>query len=284
MAWPRYRVDPATNPHRPGARRRYRKDQTMAGSGDPRSSLRRNEPADDGEPEGARRPWRNRPAGALLIAGPAIFLLAEFIAAAAWTDPPYSYTYHFISNLGVHGPSTLFGQYMYSPLAWVMNAGFFMFGLTILAGVAALRGPHGRWRWAALVPAALLAAGGVLLGLFPGSGEAMNDSTGDFHSLGAWAGFVGGNVLAIVLGRMRRRIGLSVRLGRTLVAVGVIGLVSMAAYFADLVSGVNVLVGLIERGAVHPFLIGLGCAGIALWHMRGRSATHGRVSAPARVS
>ncbi|MFC6084668.1 DUF998 domain-containing protein [Sphaerisporangium aureirubrum] len=242
----------------------------MAGNINPLSSLERNEPANDAKPEAlapdARRPSQHRTAGALLIAGPVIFLLAEFIAAAAWTNPPYSYTHHFISNLGVHGPSTLFGQYMYSPLAWVMNTGFFLFGITILAGIAVLRGLLGWRRWAALVPATLLAVGGVLLGLFPGSGEAMNDGTGDFHALGALAGFVGGNVLAIALGSMRRRVGLSLRLGRTLVTVGVIGLVSMVAYFADLISGANVLVGLIERGAVHPFLLGLSCAGVALWH------------------
>ncbi|MFI6740327.1 DUF998 domain-containing protein [Nonomuraea sp. NPDC050451] len=242
----------------------------MAGNINPLSSLERNEPANDAKPEAlvadARQPWQRRTAGALLIAGPMIFLLAEFIAAAAWTDPPYSYTYHFISNLGVHGPSTLFGQYMYSPLAWVMNTGFFLFGIMILAGVAVLRGLLGWHRWAALVPATLLAAGGVLLGLFPGSGEAMNDGTGDFHALGALAGFVGANVLAIALGSMHRRVGLSLKLGRTLVTVGVIGLVSMVAYFADLISGANVLVGLIERGAVHPFLLGLSCAGVAIWH------------------
>ncbi|MEV5559298.1 DUF998 domain-containing protein [Nonomuraea wenchangensis] len=218
---------------------------------------------------------QRRTAGALLIAGPAIFLLAEFIAAAAWTDPPYSYTHHFISNLGVHGPSTLFGQYMYSPLAWVMNTGFFLFGIAILAGVAALRGLRGRHRWAALVPATLLAAGGVLLGSFPGSGEAMNDGTGDFHALGALAGFIGANVLAIVLGSMHRRVGLSLKLGRTLVAVGVIGLVSMVAYFADIISGANVLVGLVERGAVHPFLIGLTCAGVSIWRGRSRPSATG---------
>ncbi|MFC4111568.1 DUF998 domain-containing protein [Nonomuraea zeae] len=241
----------------------------MAGNIDSLSNLDRDEPVSGAEPEApapdARRPSQRRTAGALLIAGPMIFLLAEFIAAAAWTDPPYSYTYHFISNLGVHGPSTLFGQYMHSPLAWVMNTGFFLFGITILAGVAVLRGLLGWRRWAALVPAALLAAGGVLLGLFPGSGEAMNDGTGDFHALGALAGFVGANVLAIVLGSMHRRVGLSLNLGRTLVTVGVIGLVSMVAYFADLISGANILVGLIERGAVHPFLLGLGCAGISIW-------------------
>jgi len=251
----------------------------MAGDINPISSLERNEPADEAKAaalvSGARRPRQRRTAGALLIAGPVIFLLAEFIAATAWTDPPYSYTYHFISNLGVRGPSTLFGQYMYSPLAWVMNTGFFLFGLPILAGVAVLPGLLGRHRWAALAPATLLAVGGVLLGLFPGSGEAMNDGTGDLHALGALAGFVGGNVLAIVLGSMHRRVGLSPRLGRALVTVGVIGLVSMVAYFADLVSGLNVLVGLIERGAVHPFLLGLGCAGVALWQGRGRTPATG---------
>ncbi len=234
---------------------------------DSRSGIERKEPVDYAKPE-ARRPSQRRNAGALLIAGPVIFLLAEFIAAAAWTDPPYSYTYHFISDLGVRGPSTLFGQYMYSPLAWVMNTGFFLFGITILAGIAVLGGLSGRRRWAALVPATLLAAGGVLLGLFPGSGEAMNDGTGDFHALGALAGFVGGNVLAIVLGSMHRRVDLSPKLGRALVAVGVIGLVSMVAYFADLISGANVLVGLIERGATHPFLIGLICAGVLIWKRR----------------
>jgi hypothetical membrane protein len=210
----------------------------------------------------------------VLIAGPVIFLLAEFIAAAAWTDPPYSYTYHFISNLGVHGPSTLFGQYMSSPLAWVMNTGFFLFGITILAGTAVLRGLLGWRRWAALVPPTLLAVGGVLLGLFPGSGEAMNDGTGDFHALGALAGFIGGNVLAIVLGSVHRRVGLSPKLGRALVTVGVIGLVSMVAYLADVISGANVLVGLIERGAVHPFLIGLICAGASISHRRSLDRSH----------
>ncbi|MEU3541127.1 DUF998 domain-containing protein [Streptomyces paromomycinus] len=203
-----------------------------------------------------------------------IFLLAEFIAAMAWTDPAYSYTRHFISNLGVHGPSTLFGQYMYSPLAWVMNAGFFLFGLTILAGIVALRDLAGRGRWATLVPAAMLAVGGVLLALFPGSGEALEDGSGQYHSTGAFLGFVGGNVLAVVLGRRWQRIGVSPRTGRALITVGVIGLVSMAAYLGLIVSAGDDpvgVIGLIERGAVHPFLIGLSCAGAAISKRRGAS-------------
>jgi hypothetical membrane protein len=213
----------------------------------------------------ADRTMQRRAAGAVLVAGPVIYFLAEFIAAAAWTDPPYSYTYHFISNLGVHGPSELLGQYMYSPLAWVMNTGFFLFGITVFVGVALLRGLRGRRRWAVLVPAGLLAVGGVVLAFFPGSGEAANSGAGDLHGLGAMAGFIGGNALVILLGRMHRRVRLSPGIGRGLVIAGVAGLLSMVAFFADVTSGANVLIGLVERGVIYPFLIALGCAGAAIW-------------------
>ena len=228
-----------------------------------------NVPAITTEKPEAHRTMQPRTPGALLIAGPLIFFLAEFIAAAAWTDPPYSYTFHFISDLGVRGPSTLFGQYMYSPLAWVMNAGFFFFGITILAGVVLLRGLRGWRRWAALAPATLLAVGGVLLGVFHGSGEALNDGTGEFHSLGAFAGFIGANVLAIVLGSMRRRLGFSPTLGRALVTVGVIGLLSMTLYLIAIFSAgdtVTGIIGFIERGAAYPFLIGLIVTGATIWN------------------
>lgn len=45
-------------------------------------------------------------------------------------------------------------------------AGFFLFGITILAGAATLRDLSGGRRWAMLVPATLLAVGGILLALF----------------------------------------------------------------------------------------------------------------------
>lgn len=209
---------------------------------------------------------QNRTAGALLIAGPSVYLLGEFIAAAAWTNPPYSYTYHFISNLGVRGPSELFGQYMLSPLAWVMNTGFFLFGIMIGCGFVLLRGFSG-WRRALVVGnATLLAVGGVLLGLNPGSAEAMEHGSG--HALGAMAAFIGGNVLAIAVGVMSQRIGLSPRLGRMLVAFGSLGLCAMVAYFVDLASGLNVLLGLVERAIVYPFLFGIAWTGVTLWHRR----------------
>ena len=138
----------------------------------------------DFEPEPAPVP-QIRTAGVALMASGGIYFVAEFIAAAAWTDPPYSYTHHFISNLGVHGPSTAFGQFMYSPLAWVMNTGFFLFGLAALAGVLMLRGLPGRRRRALIATAVLLAAGSILVALFPGSGEAPGHGA-DYHGLGAF--------------------------------------------------------------------------------------------------
>jgi hypothetical membrane protein len=210
---------------------------------------------------------QRRAAGALLVAGAVIFFLAEFIAAAAWTDPPYSYTYHYISDLGVHGPVEALKQHMYSPLAWVMNTGFFLFGITVFVGVVMLRGPRGWRRWAASFLATLVGVGGVLLAFFHGDGQAA-DGAVDYHSLGALGSIVGGNVLVIVLGRLRRRIGIAGKPGRAMVVLGVFGLVSLVAFLALAGSGANVLIGLVERCAVYPVLIGLICAGVSIWNRR----------------
>ncbi|GLY93173.1 DUF998 domain-containing protein [Actinoplanes sp. NBRC 103695] len=197
--------------------------------------------------------------GTALVAAAAVYFTAEFIAAAAWTNPPYSYTYHFISNLGVHGPATAFGQYMYSPLAWVMNTGFILFGLAALTGVVLLEGLSRGRRVATLATAVLLAAGSVVVALFPGSGDT---GTADYHGLGAVVAFVSGNVLVILLGSSHALLGFSRRLGRALVALGIAGLASIVAYRAATSAGF--LIGLAERGIIYPFLIGFILVGTAL--------------------
>ncbi|GLY03140.1 MULTISPECIES: DUF998 domain-containing protein [Actinoplanes] len=202
-----------------------------------------------------------RGAGTALVAAGGVYFAAEFVAAAAWSDPAYSYTHHFISNLGVHGPLTAFGQYMYSPLAAVMNAGFFLLGVATLIGVSMLRGlPAGR-RTALVTTAAVLAAGMVLVAAFPGSGD---DGTTDFHGLGALLGFVSCNVLSVLLGRSHRFLGVSPTLGRALVLFGVLGLASIGAFAGTLASGAGILIGLAERGIIYPFLVGLILLGSTL--------------------
>ncbi|GAB7044591.1 MULTISPECIES: DUF998 domain-containing protein [Catenuloplanes] len=207
---------------------------------------------------------QRRAAAAALIASGTVYFTAELIAAAAWTDPPYSYTHHFISNLGVRGPLTVFGQYINSPLAAVMNTGFALTGLAALAGVAMLRGLPGGRRAVTVLTAAVLAAGLVLVALFPGDG-----GTGgtDFHGIGAVLAFVAGNVLVVLLGRAHRLLGLSSGLGRALTVLGVAGLLSLVVFETVLVAGSGVLLGLYERGIIYPFLIGFVVVGIAL---RGR--------------
>ncbi|WP_327585096.1 DUF998 domain-containing protein [Nonomuraea sp. NBC_00507] len=208
---------------------------------------------------------QRRGAGTALIASGGIFFTAEVIAAAAWTDPPYSYTHHFISNLGVHGPLTAFGQFIYSPLATVMNTGFFLFGLAALSGVVMLRGLPGRRRWAMAATAVLLAVGGMLVGVFPGSDD---NGTTDYHGLGALMVFIPGNVLSILIGRAHQLLGISPRLGRALVVFGILGLVSLMAFGTILVSDAGVLIGLFERGIIYPYLIGFIIAGAALRRRR----------------
>ncbi|MET1072454.1 MAG: DUF998 domain-containing protein [Umezawaea sp.] len=211
---------------------------------------------------------RNRTAGAVLIAGGGVYFTGEFIAAAAWTDPPYSYTYHFISNLGVRGPVTAVGQFMNSPLYWVMNTGFILFGLVTMVGVVLLKGlPAGR-RVPAIALGVLLGAGGIVLGLFPGSAENTANGAPDFHGLGAAMAFISGNVLAILLGRSHHLLGFSRGLGKALALSGVLGFVSLVAYGTILTLGTSPVVGLVERGIVDPFLIGLMVVGAVLLRKR----------------
>jgi hypothetical membrane protein len=206
---------------------------------------------------------QRRSAATALIASAVIFFLAEFISAAAWTDHPYSYTYHYISDLGVRGPLVVLNQYMYSPLAWVMNAGFFLFGIAAFAGVALLKGLNDRRGWGVRILAAVVGMGGVVLAFFHGDGKSDQNGTFDYHSLGALAAIVGGNVLIILLGLMRRRIGVAHKPGQAMIRLGAFGLVSTVAFLG--VAGANVLVGLVERCAVYPVLIGLICAGVSIW-------------------
>jgi hypothetical membrane protein len=213
---------------------------------------------------------RRSAAGIVLIAGGLVFFIAEFIAAAAWTDPPYSYTYHYISNLGVHGPTEGFGQLMHSPLAWVMNTGFFLFGITLFGGTAMLAGIRGPRGWAVRTLALLMAAGGVLLAFFPGTGETPDSGAIDLHSLGALASIVGGNVLIIILGRAHRHAGIAANTGRAMVALGVFGLLSLVGFMA-IAGSSAALIGLVERCAVYPLLIGFVCAGKSIWKGNRRS-------------
>jgi hypothetical protein len=103
-----------------------------------------------------------------------------------------------------------------------------------------------------------------VLSFFPGSGEAGDNNSTDYHGLGAFVGFISGNVLVILLGLMHRHLGVTRRLGRTLVVAGMLGFGFLVAYMAVLASEAGVLIGLVERGIIYPFLFGFILVGTAL--------------------
>ncbi|MFD7667177.1 DUF998 domain-containing protein [Streptomyces sp. NPDC059788] len=215
-------------------------------------------------------PARTKTAGGLLTAGGVVYFAAEFISAAAWTDPPYSYTYHYVSNLGVRGPVETLHQVMNSPLAWVMNTGFFLFGILIALGVLMLRGLHGWRRGVSLTLGLLMAIGGVLLALNPGGGQEAAGQI-DYHPIGALASIVSGNVLAVLMGRQHSALGVSRRVGRSMVVLGAIGLIGLPLYLSVAGSEFG-LIGLVERVAIYPLFIGQILAGASLWRGRATAA------------
>lgn len=149
------------------------------------------------------------------------YLVLEAVAAAAWHDPPYRYTFNYISDLGAAG----------SPLAVVMNVaflvqgtGFLVVGLVVAAHV---RGPR-RLLVAALASAH--AVGNVLVAAFPSS------SGSGFHLAGAVLAIAGGNLAAIAVG------------ARWLAVLPAIGLVSVLLLGRI---GAGEIDGLWERGGVY---------------------------------
>ena len=209
-----------------------------------------------------------RAAGVLLVSSAVVFWAAEFITAAAWTDPPYSYTYHYVSNLGGRGPVTTLHQEMNSPLSWVMNTGFFSFGIILAVGVVALRGLSGWRRIASWVLVLLIAGGGVLLALNPGDGKEAAGQV-DYHAIGAMASILSGNVLTVLLGRQHRALGIAPPAGRAMVALGALGLIAIPVYLSVAGSAFE-LIGLFERLAIYPFFLGQSIAGVSLWRRAGR--------------
>lgn len=216
----------------------------------------------------------------MLVLAAVVYLLAEAISAIAWRNPTYSYSFNYISDLGVPERSSLGGRVINSPLHVVMNSGFIAEGvLFVIAAVLLWRLLSRRTGVAYLVLSVVHGIGIILVGLFHGSAQAQADGTGVFHGLGAMLAIGAGNAAAIVVGlALIRRASRSeasktgVRgLGWALVALGVAGFASMIILFAITPTAVD---GVFERGAVYTILAAELVVGIALI---GSSRTAGSV-------
>ncbi|MFE5035389.1 DUF998 domain-containing protein [Streptomyces sp. NPDC056683] len=206
-------------------------------------------------------------AGALLILlGPLVSWLAEFVTAAAWQDPPYSPLYNWVSHLGLTGPAqTAFGQVANSPLGAVMDTGWVLYGVLLIVGSFLVFDPRGGTRPVVVLALAVLAGVGVaLVGTVQGSNANVDNGLIAFHTLGAQTVMIAGNTMAIVIGADGARAGLG--RGRSLasVALGTLGLIAFPLFMADVLTGWMWNVGMFERAVIYPIMIGHALLGSGL--------------------
>lgn len=195
---------------------------------------------------------RRTTATALLL-GPAAYLAAEAVSAAAWTDPAYSYSYNWISDLGSSTNGTFEGREINSPLYAVMNAGLLAQGLLLALGLLLLsRQLPTRLRRTTVALTAATTAGYLLLAVFHGSPDAAENGTLALHFLGAALAIIGGNAIAILLGAHWWQQPQHRGLGHASVLLGVLGLLAVAALFLTMAS--DAPSGLIERISVYTVL------------------------------
>ena len=197
--------------------------------------------------------------GALLILlGPLVSWLAEFITAAAWQDPPYSPLYNWVSHLGLTGPAqTAFGQVANSPLGAVMDTGWVLYGILLIVGSFLVFDPRGGTRPVIVLALAVLAGVGVaLVGIVQGSNANVDNGLIAFHTLGAQTVMIAGNTMAIVIGSNGARTGLGRGQSVASVVLGSLGLIAFPLFMADVLTGWMWNVGMFERAVIYPIMIG----------------------------
>ena len=197
-------------------------------------------------------------AGALLlVAGPLLAWAAEIVTAAAWQQPHYAPLYNWVSHLGLTGPSQVtFQQVGYSPLGAVMDAGWVLYGaMLVIAALLVFDVRKGVAPTVIIVLAIVSGIGVSLVGIFQGSNANVANGLIAFHQIGAQSVLVTGNVMAIIVGTVGSRIGLSHKRCTVNILLGLVGLASFTVFMIDVSTGWMWNVGMFERGAIYPIMI-----------------------------
>ena len=183
----------------------------------------------------------------LLIAG-ILYLLFEAIAALAWQDPGYSYTYNYISDLGIPIVTEYMGHHINSPLYYFMNLAFISNGLLFATGIFLITSSLQKNKIALRILAMIYSVGVCVVGFFPGYnwwGEV-------YHGFGALAAIGIGNIAIMCIG---------VAIGRTIKSIflSIISVVScvvgISAFVIFMGSERSQIIGLWERIAVYTVII-----------------------------
>lgn len=205
--------------------------------------------------------WTAR-AGALMWMVQPLYIVCELVAAAAATAP-YSLLDNTISDLGSTTCTTIAYPYgdvpVCSPLQWLVNGAFVVFGLLMALGAVLLRGwlPRGAAATTAVVLWVVTGLSSIATGLVP------LDRDLDLHALVALPAFVTQPLALIVTAyvvRARR-----IPAGAALLA-GVSSLAGLIAFFAR--TGSAELGGLFERLTLWPGFLWLPVLAVVVLRAR----------------
>ena len=141
-------------------------------------------------------------AGVVLLLG-FVYLVFEFIAAAAWVEPPYDWARNYISDLGFSDCASVEGIRLCSPLHGLMNAGFLVQGTVFAVGsilVTSLLFPPGPFRRVVRALMVVSGAGTFLVGVFHLSLALTASGFGWVHFTVAFVAIGPGNAGILLLG------------------------------------------------------------------------------------
>jgi len=196
-------------------------------------------------------------AASLWGAAGVLWLVFEAITASAF--PGYSYATNYISDLGVPDVTVFEGRSIDSPLSALMNFAFIAQGLLLLGGVIfALRaapGVRGGARTWILAIAITHAVGMLLVGIFHGSQQNLENGLLVLHGLGAAFAIATGNITAILGGITSHRIAAPSWYRITSVFLGIFGLICLVMLaVASTTSFTAVPEAVWERGSVYTII------------------------------
>jgi hypothetical membrane protein len=133
---------------------------------------------------------------ALWVAAVILFLAGMIVTQLGWSNPSYSLTQNYISDLGAAHCGTIGGRYVCSPWHLVFDITIILMGALQILGILLLPSafPNRRSRTIGLGVFALAACGAIGVGVFP---EDVNLTA---HTISALLAFAGGGFALIVLG------------------------------------------------------------------------------------
>jgi hypothetical membrane protein len=133
---------------------------------------------------------------ALWVLGVVEFLVGMIVTQLGWSNPSYSLTQNYISDLGAVNCGTFASHYICSPWHLVFNISIILLGILLILGVLLLPSafPNRRSRSIGLILLVVAGFGAIGVGLSP------EDVNLTVHSISALLAFAGGGLALIVLG------------------------------------------------------------------------------------